>query len=100
MDLISLIDEWLKDEMPLWRAAKSYKTLDYGIWKDSVGSIIYKGLGYTYAIVYETRLMFFEDDLIIQAYDAKFFPLLSSRLHMAQIGFRKAEESRKSWPQH
>ena len=95
MNLITIIKNWLADQMPEWRVVVNDQP-------NSIhGYIEYTGLSYTVAYIYDTKVIWNagltnqREELILEAHEDNFLPLLSNRLHMSSLGFRKAYESRK-----
>ena len=64
-------------------------------WGNADGLIYYRPLHYSFALVYEDKVKFLTDDLIIAAAEPNFMELLSNKLHTAEQGYKKAAGSRR-----
>jgi hypothetical protein len=97
-DLVTIIREWLKDQMPDWKVVRPNSTF----WAPNgvSGIIMHRQIPREFAYVYDTKVVVHEfkrqkADLTLCAHSENFFPLLSNKLHIAGVGFKKAYESRE-----
>ena len=85
--LRQLLTKWLQTHSPDFTMCDG--------WSNADGMIYYQPLGYSHALVYDDYVKFLADDLIVQAANPKFMQLISSKLHAAELGYKRASDSRK-----
>lgn len=106
-NLATIISRWLKDQNSEWKVVVPNDK----IWAPNgvSGIIIYKLKIFAIAYIYDTKVTVFglspsyiaqNQDTVLDAHLENFFPLLSNRLHVAGIGFKKAYESRERNKHH
>lgn len=96
VDIVTIISGWLSTELSEYYVIPApITTTNPNCW---LAAIVYKGLGYQAAAIYNTYIEvgIEREPLRIEICDPQLFPLLSNRLHMMALGFRKALSSRPS----
>lgn len=119
-DLVDIISNWLSEQMPEWIVERPHVG-DPGAcppdkipWcpPGSIGVISYKDLSYQHVWIYDDKVEFIynygsssdiksmdkspmDRGMTLHAHIENFLPLLSNRLYMAGLGYKKAWEARE-----